>query len=112
MSLLHYVKWTDPLGVLEPSSDASEWGCGAYFNGQYISLPWSDEIKEVARLGTRGRSMPLCEAIGVAVAVSTWREHVAGRQVLFRTDCLPVVHGINKGRSASTCRGSTAYYST
>jgi len=62
----------------------------------------SDEIKEVARLGTRGRSMPLCEAIGVAVAVSTWTEQFAGRQVLFRTDCLPVAHGINKGRSAST----------
>ena len=46
--------------------------------------------------------MPLCEAIGVAVAISTWRDTFAGRQVLFRTDCLPVVHGINKGRSAST----------
>src|SRR3954447_10926132 len=36
VSLLHYVKWTDPLAVVEPSSDASEWGCGAYFNGEYI----------------------------------------------------------------------------
>ena len=55
VSLLHYVKWTDPLGMLEPTSDASEWGCGAYFNGEYISLPWSDEIKVIARLGTRSR---------------------------------------------------------
>jgi hypothetical protein len=102
VSLLHYVKWSDPLGVLEPSSDASEWGCGAYFNGEYISLPWSDETKVIARLGTRHRSMPLCEAIGVAVAISTWRHQFAGRQVLFRTDCLPVAHGINKGRSKST----------
>ena len=102
VSLLHYVKWSDPLGVLEPTSDASEWGCGAYFNGEYISLPWTDGVKGIARLGTKHRSMPLCEAIGVAVAVSTWRHHFAGRQVLFRTDCLPVVHGINKGRSKST----------
>jgi hypothetical protein len=102
VSLLHYVKWTDPLGVLEPTSDASEWGCGAYFNGEYISLPWTDEVKTIAGLGTRRRSMPLCEAIGVAVAVSTWRYQFADRQVLFLTDCLPIVHGINKGRSRST----------
>ena len=102
ISLLHYVKWSDKLGVLEPTSDASEWGCGAYFNGEYISLPWTEEVKKIAVLGTRRRSMPLCEAIGVAVAVSTWRHQLAGRQVVFRTDCLPVVHGINKGRSKST----------
>jgi hypothetical protein len=102
VSLLHYVKWTDPLGVLEPTSDASEWGCGAFFHREYISLPWTDDVKEIAGLGTRHRSMPLCEAIGVAVAVSTWRHQFAGRQVLFRTDCLPVVHGINKGRSKTT----------
>jgi hypothetical protein len=102
VSLLHYVKWTDPLGVLEPTSDASEWGCGAFFEGEYISLPWSDEVKQIAGLATKRRSMPLCEAIGVAVAVSTWRHRFAGRQVRFRTDCLPVVHGINKGRSKST----------
>jgi hypothetical protein len=102
VSLLHYVKWTDPLGVLEPSSDASEWGCGAYFNGEYISLPWTDEVKRIAGLGTKRRSMPLCEAIGVALAISTWRHQFANRQVLFRTDCLPAVHGINKGRSKST----------
>jgi hypothetical protein len=101
-SLLHYVKWVDPLGVLEPTSDASEWGCGAFFHGEYVSLPWTDEVKEIAGLGTRHRSMPLCEAIRVAVAVSTWRHQFAGRQVLFRTDCLPVVHGMNKGRSKST----------
>jgi hypothetical protein len=102
VSLLHYVKWSDPLGVLEPSSDASEWGCGAYFNGEYVSLPWTDEVKEITGLGTKRRSMPLCEAIGVATAISTWRQQFANRQVLFRTDCLPVVHGINKGRSKST----------
>jgi hypothetical protein len=102
VSLLHYVKWRDPRGVLEPSSDASEWGCGAYFDGEYISLPWTDEVKSITRLGTRNRSMPLCEAIGVAVAVSTWRHRFEGRQVVFRTDCLPVVHGINKGRSSSS----------
>src|SRR6202790_4449514 len=28
------------------------------------------------------------------------RHQFADRQVLFRTDCLPVVHGINKGRSS------------
>jgi hypothetical protein len=102
VSLLHYVKWNDARGVLEPTSDASEWGCGAYFNAEYISLPWTEDVKEIAGLGTRRRSMPLCEAIGVAVAVSTWRHQFADRKVLFRTDCLPVVHGINKGRSKST----------
>src|SRR6202048_65610 len=102
VSLLHYVKWSDPLGVLEPTSDASEWGCGAYFNSEYISLPWTDDVKQITGLGTRRRSMPLCEAIGVAVAISTWRHQFADRQVLFRTDCLPGVHGINKGRSSSS----------
>src|SRR5258708_11368813 len=46
--------------------------------------------------------MPLCEAIGVAIATSTWQHQFSNRQVLFRTDCLPVVHGINKRRSKST----------
>ena len=36
------------------------------------------------------------------LAISTWRYQFADRQVLFRTDCLPVVHGINKGRSSSS----------
>ena len=99
---MHYVKWYNPLGILEPTSDASEWGCGAVFQNEYISLPWSDEIKTITGLNTDSRNMPLCEAIAVAISISTWHAKFANRQVLSCSDCLPVVHGINKGRSRST----------
>src|ERR1700694_5828628 len=40
-----HLPWPISAVPIEPTSDASEWGCGAYCNGQYISLPWNDEIK-------------------------------------------------------------------
>jgi hypothetical protein len=46
------------------------------------------------------RNMPLCEAIAVAIAISTWRHRFAGQQVRFHTDCTAVVAGCNKGRAS------------
>jgi hypothetical protein len=46
------------------------------------------------------RNMPLCEAIGVAIALSTWRHRFAGQRVRFHSDCTAVVAGCNKGRAS------------
>lgn len=95
------LRWHDTCDVLHPSSDASEWGCGAYFDGKYISVEWSSTVKQLAGIGTRSRNMPLCEAIGVAVAINTWKRRFHDKRVLFHTDCMAVMYGINKGHASS-----------
>jgi hypothetical protein len=96
-----HLPWPISAVPIEPTSDASEWGCGAYCNGQYISVPWNDEIKLITDITSgKRRNMPLCEAIGVAIAVSTWKQVFAGQRVLFHTDCTAVVAGVNKGRAS------------
>jgi hypothetical protein len=96
-----HIPWPISVVPIEPTSDASEWGCGAYCNGEYISVSWNDEIKLITDIATgKRRNMPLCEAIGVAIAVSTWRRMFAGQRVLFHTDCTAVVAGVNKGRAS------------
>jgi hypothetical protein len=64
-------------------------------------VQWSDQVKQITGIasGTH-RNMPLCEAIGVAIAVSTWRQRFAGQRVRFHTDCTAVVAGCNKGRAS------------
>jgi hypothetical protein len=64
-------------------------------------VQWSDQVKQITGIasGTH-RNMPLCEAIGVAIAVSTWRHRFAGQRVRFHTDCTAVVAGCNKGRAS------------
>jgi hypothetical protein len=99
-SMMCDLPWDNGIHTLRAYSDASEWGCGAYFDGSYISEPWSDEVNELTGINTNHRNMPLCEAIAVAVAVNTWRVRFAGKHVLFMTDCTAVVHGVNKGRSS------------
>ena len=79
-----HIPWhsNDTVGLIQPTSDASEWGCGAYCDGEYISVEWSDDIKHITDIESgKRRNMPLCEAIGVAIAVSTWRHRFAGRRV-------------------------------
>ena len=89
------------MGLIQPTSDASEWGCGAYCDGEYISVERSDDIKHITDIESgKRRNMPLCEAIGVAIAVSTWRHRFAGRRVRFHSDCTAVVTGCNKGRAS------------
>jgi hypothetical protein len=96
-----HIPWPSTVVPIEPTSDASEWGCGAYCGDEYISVQWSDQVKQITGIasGTH-RNMPLCEAIGVAIAVSTWRQRFAGQRVRFHTDCTAVVAGCNKGRAS------------
>jgi hypothetical protein len=96
-----HIPWPITVEPIEPTSDASEWGFGAYCDGEYISIRWSDSVKQITDiLSGKRRNMPLCEAIGVAIAVSTWKHMFAGQRVLFHTDCTAVVAGINKGRAS------------
>ena len=93
-------EWKENVDLVELASDASEWGCGAVLDSEYISLPWTADMISIAGIGTKKRNMPLCEAMGVAVAVSTWRSKLAGKRVLFHSDCQAAVFGINKGHSS------------
>ena len=99
-AVLH-IPWPSTVELIEPTSDASEWGCGAYCDSEYISVQWSDQVRQITDIATgKRRNMPLCEAIGVAVAVSTWRHRFAGQRVRFHSDCTAVVAGCNKGRAS------------
>jgi hypothetical protein len=96
-----HIPWPINVVPIEPTSDASEWGCGAYCDNEYISLQWSDDVKHITDIESgKRRNMPLCEAIGVAIAVSTWRHRFAGQRVRFLSDCTAVVAGCNKGRAS------------
>ena len=67
-----HIPWPINVVPIEPTSDASKWGCGAYCDNEYISLHWSDDVKHITDVESgKRRNMPLCEAIGVAIAVST-----------------------------------------
>jgi hypothetical protein len=95
-----HLPWQNNVALIEPTSDASEWGCGAYCDDEYVSLEWSDQVKHITDIESgKRRNMPLCEAFGVAVAVSTWRHRFAGQRVRFHSDCTAVVAGCNKGRA-------------
>jgi hypothetical protein len=72
----------------------------AYCQDEYISVQWSDRVKQITGIASaQRRNMPLCEAFGVAIAVSTWRHRFAGQRVRFHSDCTAVVAGCNKGRA-------------
>lgn len=98
-SMMCDLPWSDHTQPLHAYSDASEWGCGAYCDGEYISEAWTREVMELTGISTDHRNMPLCEALAVAVAVNTWRLRFADKHVLFSTDCTAVVEGVNNGRS-------------
>ena len=96
-----HIDWPSSAPIIEVWTDACEWGCGAIWGSSHLSLEWSQTIREITGIRTQThRNMPLCEAIAVAVAVSTGRNQFAGKRVRLHTDCTAVVAGVNKGRAS------------
>jgi hypothetical protein len=102
-SMLWHVPWPPDVAIYEVATDASEWGCGAYsrHDHQHISVQWSPCITTVAGIGTTHRNMPMCEAMAVALSLSTWCHGWAGQRVRLSCDCIPVVFGCNHGRAGT-----------
>lgn len=98
-----HVPWPITCTYMEPYSDAcTEYGAGAYWQGEHLSFPWSPDVLAAATEHHDGISVPLLEAIGVAVAVNTWRHTFANQRVLFRSDATAVVGLLNRGRASTT----------
>lgn len=96
----NYTSWTGHESI-HAWSDASEWGCGAVSGNEYISLPWTQPIRDIAGIKTKRRNMVFCETLGIATALLTWCHQWANKRVTFHTDCMAAVYGINKGRAST-----------
>lgn len=99
-SVLYDVEWSEA-PLIEFFTDAcDDYGYGAYFQGRWISAPWTEEEIQyslIKRGDRRSRSMPFLEMLGLTYAVATFGHLWAGRKITFRSDCLPVVQAIEKG---------------
>ncbi len=95
-----HLPWPSTISPIHIYTDASEkYGCGAVYNNQFISCAWDDTVKRAMRIATEHRNMPLGEAIGAGLAITTFAEQLRNKHVIIHCDCTAVVHGINKRRS-------------
>lgn len=81
-------------------TDASTIGCGGMFGPRWFAHQWSQHDTDEANEDTVKReSIPFFELKAIALAISTWREQLRGKQVVIRCDCKPVVLATNKASS-------------
>ena len=99
VSLFYEQGWTTA-DTLSLYTDASGWGAGAFFGLKWFQHEWTQTEKALAMREKR-HSMPHFELLALALALSTWRDELAGKHVELFSDCLPVVMGVNKWSSRS-----------
>lgn len=107
---LHFVSEWDGTAIMAaadaPSSvdvytDASSsFGYGAYCDGEWISQPWSGDLRTIAQCAER-ESVPFFELSAILAAASAWGARWRGRRVLFNCDCAPVVAALNSRTTRS-----------
>ena len=71
-------------------TDASgSWGCGAFFDGEWLQLPWDDNWK--------GANIMAKELLPILLSTAVWGPQLQGNQVLYQCDNSSVVAAIKKG---------------
>lgn len=98
ISLLYEQEWTDAPRI-ELFTDACQSGLGARFGTEWFEQRWTDEHRAAARRNLRD-SMPFYELFALVAAASTWGARWAGKKIIFRCDCEPVVFAVNSGGSS------------
>lgn len=96
-SLLYEQEWIEA-DKLELFTDACGHGFGARFGNDWLCGAWSpDELAHAKRKNSI--SMPFLELLALTIAAASWGERWTTRKVIFRSDCIAVVHCINKRQS-------------
>jgi hypothetical protein len=80
---------------LELFTDACNTGYGGYYQGQWFAGRWTDEQLAAAHRRTR-ISMPFLELHAVVTAAGTFGHLWRGKKIIFRCDCGPVVHAVER----------------
>jgi len=97
VSLLYEAEWLSS-DSLELYTDACNTGFGAALGDEWFAGAWSTEQLEAARRSLR-ISMPFLELHALVQAAATWGPRWAGKKIVFRCDCMPVVNAIRRGSS-------------
>lgn len=99
VSLLYELDWIES-DQLELFTDACNTGYGARYGDQWFAGQWSASELTAAHRSTR-ISMPFLELRALVMAAATWGAAWAGKKIIFRCDCKPVVQAISKCSSRS-----------
>ena len=97
VSLLYQLEW-EQAEQLELFTDACNGGYGCLFRTHWMAGVWSAAELRAAHRKKR-MSMPFLELRALVIAVATWGSQWAGRKIVFRCDCMPVVLALARGAS-------------
>jgi hypothetical protein len=105
VALLYELQWSSSHDVLRlhVTTDASSnYGCGAIYGTHWFSYQWTETDRHhAAQAGMKRESVPWMELRALTLAASTWGHHWSGKQILFHTDCEPIVAAVNQMSSRS-----------
>ena len=86
-------EWTDS-HKLQLYTDASNIAIGCFFQGQWCVLPFKAEYSYLHQTSINFREM-----LAVIIAITTWKEQLAGKKITMFCDNQAVCHIINSGVS-------------
>ena len=81
-------------------TDASRQGYGAVCGADWISIPWTDQLRALAKRESE-ESMPFYELYAIASSAATWGDRWRGRKIMFACDSNTVVLAAQLRRTAS-----------
>ena len=95
--------WTsdEELELFTDAAGSKELGCGAYFQGSWVSFKWPECWSNETM-----RDITFLEVVPILLAFLTWDSQLKGKKIILRSDNLSVVEIINK----KTSRNSRVMY--
>ncbi len=69
---------SQPLGAVVTSDASRVWGCGAYFDGRWFSLPWSPRYRDC--------HITVKELAPIVIAAIVWQVEWRNKSVLAHCD--------------------------
>ena len=98
-SIIREDQWTDA-ATIELYTDACESGYGGMFGREWIEGRWDEHQLTIATNTKKKKlSMPYLELLALTLAIATWSSSWQGKRITLRSDCMPVVHSINRRSS-------------
>ena len=98
-SIIREQQWTDAT-TIELYTDACESGYGGMFGREWIEGRWNEHQLTIATNTKKKKlSMPYLELLALTLAIATWSSSWQGKRITLRSDCMPVVHSINRRSS-------------
>ena len=84
----------DDLELFTDSAGSRQLGCGAYYQGKWVSFKWPDFWSEDIF-----KDITYLELVPIVLAFYTWANHLAGKKIIIRSDNYAVVDIMNKKTS-------------